>query len=143
MMKKYLFLLCAMAFMACNNSNNDAANEKLNEGVQNIKEGVEMKTDTVGAYLNEQKQKALDAINEQKKAIDEKIESLKKDGSKKSEEARKKLEETRSELDKKLEEIKNSTAETWEETKQGVDNALDKAAKEWQDFKSNFKDLFK
>ena len=142
-MKKYFFLLSAMVFMACNNTNNDAADKKLKEGVEDIREGAEMKADTAGAYLKEQKEKASETINARKKEIDEKIEALKKDSNKKSAEARKKLEATRADLDKKLEEIKNSSAEAWEETKQGVDNALDKADKEWHKFKADFKELFK
>jgi hypothetical protein len=143
MVKKYFFLFLAVAFMACSHTNNDAADKKLKEGAEDIKEGVEMKADTIGTYLNEQKEKASAAINERKKEIDEKIEALKKDSNKKSAEARKKLEATRADLDKKSEEIKNSSAEAWEATKQDVDKALDKAAKEWQELKRDFKELFK
>lgn len=145
-MQKYFVLLAAAAFMACqgNQSTNssDTATGKMQEGVEQIRQGVEMEADSAGAYLKEQKDKAAKAIEERRAELDARIEELKKDGSAKSEKARKKLEAVRDDLGKKLEDVRNSTAETWDSTKRGIDETMKKADAEWQEFKKDFKELF-
>lgn len=140
-MRIVLFVLFAAILLSCNNSVDDAANKKIEGGAKQIKDGVEMKADTLGAYLKGQKEKATASINEKLNEIQTELDELKKDGSQKSKEAQQKLEDMRSSLEKKSEEIKNSSAETWEKTKQSVDETMDKANSEWKNLKTGLKSV--
>lgn len=147
-MQKYLVLLAAVAMMACNSNKNsseetDSADAKIDAGVEQVQEGLQQKADTAGAWFREQRDKTKASIEEKMKELDAKIEELKADGSKESEKARKKLENTRNDLAKALDDVKNSTAEAWDDTKTGIDKSLKKADDEWQEFKRDFKELFR
>lgn len=142
-MKPILFSFLILLLTSCNNDHKEAASDdKIESGVEQVKEGVEMKADSVSAYLNAEKEKAEHRINDRISEIDAKLEELKKDGSEKAAATRKKLEDSKIELNKKLADIKESSAEAWEKTKKSADDLMDKADKEWAEFKSDFKKLF-
>jgi hypothetical protein len=142
-MKPIFFSLLIFLLMSCNNdTKEEAADDKIESGVEQVKEGFEMKADSVSAYLNAEKEQAGRRINDRIAEIDAKLEALKQDGSEKAAATRKKLEDSKIELNNKLADIKDSSAEAWEKTKKSADDLMEKADKEWAEFKSDFKKLF-
>ncbi len=142
---KYLFLFFSLfALVACSEtSTKDTADQKIEEGFDQIREGLEMKADSAASYLEIQKAKAEEEINVRIKELDARIEALKKDGTQKSREAGEELEENKRELEKNLDEVKSSSETTWDKTRQSLDSTLRKADRKWESVKSNFRDLFR
>ncbi len=142
-MKPILFSLFFTLLISCDNDKTvEASDANIESGAEQIKQGVEMKADSVAEYLNAEKEKAGRRINDRIGEIDAKLEELKNDGSEKAAATRKKLEASKDDLNRKLADIKASTAEAWEDTKKGADELMDKADREWAEFKSDFKKLF-
>lgn len=144
LMMKMLYLLTAMAFMACQaNPDQQEKKEELKEGVEKIGQDVKETVADAGDYFRSQRNEMKEELEERRKEIDLKMDKLEKDGSAKSVKARKRLEELRAEIDVKLEALKDSSAATWDSTRKGIDTFLKKSDREWTELREDFKELFR
>jgi hypothetical protein len=143
-MKRILFLLVALAFMACQEgTRQEEKKEEMKEGVEKIGQDVRETAAAAGDYMDAQRDSLRKDLEERRREIDLKMEELKKDGSRKSEKARAKLADLRDQIDSKLTDIKSSSATTWDSTRKDINVLMKKTDEEWKEFKSDFKELFR
>lgn len=143
-MKRILFLLTALVFMACQENNRpEEKKEELKEGVEKIGQDVRETAADAGEYMEAQRDSLRKGLEERRREIDIKMEELKKDGSEKSKKARAKLGDLRNQINGKLADLKNNSADAWDSTRNDIDTLMKKTDKEWKEFKADFKELFR